>query len=119
MEKGAAAIEKLAEVQVERAQRQEIESSVERVVKAAKVTLARGSSRIQIQLDPPELGRLLVDIRRSATGIHLELHASTVKAHARVSPAEISKSARHISVSDDRESSVAYTSTRPVIGAWP
>ena len=80
MEKGAAAIEKLAEVQVERAQRQEIESSVERVVKAAKVTLARGSSRIQIQLDPPELGRLLVDIRRSATGIHLELHASTVKA---------------------------------------
>ena len=80
MEKGAAAIEKLAEVQVERTQRQEIGSSVERVVKAAKATLARGASRIQIQLDPPELGRLLVDIRRNAAGVHLELHATTVKA---------------------------------------
>ena len=55
---------------------------MERVVKAAKATLGRGTSRmsrIQIQLEPPELGRLLIEIRRTADGVQLDLHTTTGK----------------------------------------
>lgn len=44
-----------------------------------------GDARIQIQLDPPELGTMLVDVTRSSDGVVARLEVATTAAHRAVS----------------------------------
>lgn len=54
--------------------------NVNRVVKAAQAVLSRGSSMIQIRLDPPELGHLRISIRQLQSGMQVQLQATNVRA---------------------------------------
>jgi flagellar hook-length control protein FliK len=58
----------------------DMQENVERVVRAARSAYARGHSRIQIRLEPPELGYLRVEIKQSADGLNLLLQATNLKA---------------------------------------
>ena len=60
--------------------RLDMQENIDRVVKAAQMAMNRGSSRIQLRLEPPELGTLHVDIRHDGRGLQLHLQASTSKA---------------------------------------
>ena len=54
--------------------------NVERIVKAARAAISRGSARIEIRLEPPELGSLRIEIKQNAQGLTLELQAGNVRA---------------------------------------
>ncbi|MBN2374906.1 MAG: flagellar hook-length control protein FliK [Sedimentisphaerales bacterium] len=54
--------------------------NIEQVVKAARTAVARGSSLIQIRLNPPELGFLRIEIKQNANGLHLLMQATSTKA---------------------------------------
>ncbi len=56
-------------------------ANVQTIVKAARVAQNQGSSRMQIRLDPPELGHLRIDIKQSNAGLQIQLQATTAKAH--------------------------------------
>ena len=58
----------------------EMQENVDRIVKAAKASVNNGSARIQIRLEPPDLGYLRVEIKQSGNGWHLLLQATNVKA---------------------------------------
>lgn len=58
----------------------EARENVDRVVRAARAAVARGASRIQIRLEPPELGALRIDIRHNANGLQLQLQATSSRA---------------------------------------
>jgi len=53
------------------------QQNVDRVVKAAQAAVSRGQSRVQIRLEPPELGYLRIEIRQTADGLHLQLQATS------------------------------------------
>lgn len=53
----------------------------EQVVKAARIALSRGMSQVQLRLDPPELGHLRIEIKQNASGMQLQLQATTARAH--------------------------------------
>jgi flagellar hook-length control protein FliK len=53
---------------------------VDQVVKAARIAVSRGSSLVQLRLDPPELGHLRIEIKQTSSGLQLQLQATTVKA---------------------------------------
>lgn len=57
----------------------EMQENVDRIVKAARVSMNNGSARIQIRLEPPELGYLRVEIKQSGNGWHLQMQATNVK----------------------------------------
>ncbi|MBN2212151.1 MAG: flagellar hook-length control protein FliK [Sedimentisphaerales bacterium] len=54
--------------------------NIEEIIKSAQTAVARHSSRIQLRLDPPELGMLRVEIRSGRDGLQLQMQATTVKA---------------------------------------
>ncbi|MBN1766796.1 MAG: flagellar hook-length control protein FliK [Sedimentisphaerales bacterium] len=60
--------------------RVDMQANVDRIVKAARTTISRGVSTIQLRLDPPELGTLRIEIRHSSAGLTLQLQASSQKA---------------------------------------
>jgi len=57
----------------------EMQENVDRIVRAARVAQARGASRIQIRLEPPELGFLRIEIKHSSNGLNLQLQATNPK----------------------------------------
>ncbi len=57
------------------------QANLDRVVKAAQTAIRGGSSSVQLRLDPPELGLLRVEIRHSASGLHLQMQATSTEAH--------------------------------------
>lgn len=54
--------------------------NVERIVKGAKMSVARGNARVEIRLDPPSLGPLIITMKASRTGIEVQMIASTSEA---------------------------------------
>lgn len=56
------------------------QKNIEEIIKSAKAAIGQGSSRIQIRLDPPELGTLRIEIRQNSEGLQLQFHTSTAKA---------------------------------------
>jgi len=54
--------------------------NVERIVKGAKMSVARGNTRVEIRLDPPSLGPLIITMKASRTGIEVQMIASTSEA---------------------------------------
>jgi len=56
------------------------QENVDRIVRAARTAQARGASRIQIRLEPPELGTLRIEIKQSSDGLNLQLQATNLKA---------------------------------------
>ncbi|MCP4709406.1 MAG: flagellar hook-length control protein FliK [Planctomycetes bacterium] len=58
----------------------DMQENVDRVVKAARASINNGSARIQIRLEPPELGYLRVDLKQGGNGLHLLIQATNVKA---------------------------------------
>ena len=60
---------------------QQVADNVDRIVRAAHTAVSRGSSRIQIRLEPPELGSMRIEIRHTSQGIQLQLQATDVRAH--------------------------------------
>ena len=74
----AAEVTKTADAQL--AQSNATRENVERVVKAAQAAINRGSSRIQIRLDPPDLGHMRITMKQSAGGLEVQLQASNPRA---------------------------------------
>lgn len=58
----------------------EMQENMEQVVKSVQVTQAQGGSRVQLRLDPPELGMLRIEMRQTENGLMLQMQASTPKA---------------------------------------
>ena len=58
----------------------DMQQNIDRIVKAARTVLARGSARIQLRLEPPEMGTLRINIKQNADGLHLQLQATNAKA---------------------------------------
>ena len=56
------------------------QENVDRIVRAARTAQARGASRIQIRLEPPELGTLRIEIKQSSNGLNMQLQATNLKA---------------------------------------
>jgi flagellar hook-length control protein FliK len=56
------------------------QENVDRIVRAARTALTRGASRIQIRLEPPELGTLRIEIKQSSNGLNMQLQATNLKA---------------------------------------
>ena len=54
----------------------DMQHNVDRIVKAARTIATRGSSVMQLRLDPPELGMVRVEVRHSADGLNLQLQAT-------------------------------------------
>jgi flagellar hook-length control protein FliK len=54
----------------------DMQHNVDRIVKAARTIVNRGSSVMQLRLDPPELGMVRVEVRHSADGLNLQLQAT-------------------------------------------
>jgi flagellar hook-length control protein FliK len=59
----------------------DMQGNVDRVVKAAKAVVARGSSTIQLRLDPPDLGTLRIEMRHDSSGLTMQLQATNARAH--------------------------------------
>ena len=55
----------------------DMQHNVDRIVKAARTIATRGSSVMQLRLDPPELGMVRVEVRHGADGLNLQLQATT------------------------------------------
>ena len=58
----------------------DMQENVDRVVKAARASINNNSARIQIRLEPPELGYLRVELKQGGTGWHLLIQATNVRA---------------------------------------
>jgi len=58
----------------------DMQENVDRVVKAARASINNGSARIQIRLEPPELGYLRVELKQGGGGLHLQIQATNAKA---------------------------------------
>ena len=58
----------------------DMQQNVDRIVKAARTTIGRGGSMIQLCLEPPELGILRIEIRYSNSGVDLQLQATNTRA---------------------------------------
>ena len=56
------------------------QENVDRIVRAARTAQTRGASRIQIRLEPPELGTLRIEIKQSSNGLNMQLQATNLKA---------------------------------------
>ena len=56
------------------------QENVDRIVRAARTAQARGASRIQIRLEPPELGTLRIEIKQTSNGLNMQLQATNLKA---------------------------------------
>jgi len=54
-----------------------MQENIDRVVRAARAGYARGSARIQIRLEPPELGTVRIDIRHNAGGLVLRVETAS------------------------------------------
>jgi flagellar hook-length control protein FliK len=59
----------------------EMQENIDRVVKAARAAVSQHTARIQIRLEPPELGLLRIEIKQNASGLQLQLQATNAKAH--------------------------------------
>ncbi|GEM_PF-3582298 len=57
-----------------------VRENVEQAVKAVRAAVGRQSSRVQIRLDPPELGYLRIELKQDSGGLRLQLQATTVRA---------------------------------------
>ena len=66
--------------QVQTSDAVDMQENVDRIVRAARTVQARGSTRIQIRLEPPELGFLRIEIKHSSNGLNLQLQATNPKA---------------------------------------
>ena len=55
--------------------------NMDQIVKAARTTIQRKTSMIQLRLEPPELGLLRIEIKQGATGLNLQLQATSHRAH--------------------------------------
>jgi flagellar hook-length control protein FliK len=58
-----------------------MQGNVDRVVKAAKAVVTRGSSTIQLRLDPPDLGTLRIEMKHDSSGLTMQLQATNARAH--------------------------------------
>ena len=56
------------------------QENVDRVVRAARLSAARGNSQITLRLDPPELGSVRVQIKQSAGGVSVLIQATNSSA---------------------------------------
>ena len=59
----------------------EMDKNIDQIVKNVHVAASRGESRVQIRLDPPELGALRIEIRQSAAGTFLQLQTGHARTH--------------------------------------
>jgi len=59
----------------------DMQGNVDRVVKAARAVVARGSSTIQLRLDPPDLGTLRIEMKHDSSGLTMQLQATNSRAH--------------------------------------
>jgi len=57
----------------------DMQENIDRVIKAVRTAIGRGSSRIQIRLEPPELGNLRIEIKQNSAGMQLVMQASNSK----------------------------------------
>jgi flagellar hook-length control protein FliK len=58
----------------------DVQKNIDQVVRAAKASVNQNGSRIQIRLEPPDLGTLHVEIRQNAAGLQVSLQATTARA---------------------------------------
>ncbi len=58
----------------------ELKENMDQMVKSVQVAQAQGGSRVQLRLDPPELGMLRIEMRQTENGLMLQMQASTPKA---------------------------------------
>ena len=58
----------------------DMQENIERIVKAVRSAGNGSTTRIQLRLEPPELGFLRVEIKHSSTGLQLQFQATTAKA---------------------------------------
>ncbi len=58
----------------------EMKDNIDQLIKSVQVTQAQGGSRVQLRLDPPELGALRIEMRQTENGLLLQLQASTPRA---------------------------------------
>jgi len=54
--------------------------NVERIVKGAKMSMARGNAKVEIRLDPPSLGPLTITMKSSRAGIEVQMVTNTTQA---------------------------------------
>ena len=57
-----------------------MQGNVDRVVKVAKAVVARGSSTIQLRLEPPELGTLRIEMKHDGSGLTMHLQTTNARA---------------------------------------
>ena len=60
-------------------ERVDMQENIDRIVRAAQAVHARGGSRMQIRLEPPELGTLRIDVRQSANGLVVRFETGSVR----------------------------------------
>jgi len=58
----------------------DMQQNVDRVVKAVRANIGRGTSVVQLRLDPPELGTLRIEIRANQSGMSLQIQATSARA---------------------------------------
>lgn len=58
----------------------DMQQNIDRVVKAVRTNIGRGSSVVQLRLDPPELGTLRIEIKFDDSGANLLIQATNTKA---------------------------------------
>jgi hypothetical protein len=56
-----------------------MQGNVDRVVKAAKAVVNRGSSTIQLRLNPPELGTLRIEMKHDGSGLTMHLQTTNAR----------------------------------------
>lgn len=59
--------------------RVDMAENTDRIVRAAKAASQRGSSRIQIRLEPPELGTVRIEIKHGSNGLQLQLQVASAR----------------------------------------
>ncbi|MBN1846418.1 MAG: flagellar hook-length control protein FliK [Sedimentisphaerales bacterium] len=57
-----------------------MQENVDHIVRTARAGVRQGSSRMQIRLEPPELGSLRIEIKQNADGLTMQLQVSNAKA---------------------------------------
>ncbi len=80
MDKGHSVPKSTPAVPAAPASAMEMQENMEQVVKSVQVTQSQGGSRVQLRLDPPELGMLRIEMRQTENGLMLQMQASTPKA---------------------------------------
>jgi flagellar hook-length control protein FliK len=58
----------------------EMKENIDQIIKSVHVTQSQNGSRVQLRLDPPELGTLRIEMKQTENGLHLQLQATTPKA---------------------------------------